>query len=217
MNNKRSITFLMLLIAPCFFGCGGSKKEHDKTGAQASPLSLHAGDENYVAIDTSESLVKWKGAMLIGSNSHTGFVYIKRGELMVENGQLIGGTVEVDMSTIEDERHGRNNNLVNHLKNADFFDVEKFPFTTVSIIKVASINELEKEITANLTIKGITHPVAFPAKVTISNTFIEASGKLTIDRTKWGVHYKSGKFYALLADQTMSDDIEFDVKLLAKK
>jgi hypothetical protein len=43
------------------------------------------------------------------------------------------------------------------------------------------------------------------------------NSKLVIDRTKWGIRYKSGKFYDLLADQTMSDSIVFHIKIVAKK
>lgn len=65
--------------------------------------------------------------MQIGLNSHTGYIYISKGELMIENGQLMGGTVEVDLNTLEDDKHGRDNILFNHLKDPDFFDVENSP------------------------------------------------------------------------------------------
>jgi hypothetical protein len=45
---------------------------------------------------------------------------------------------------------------------------------------------------------------------------VEANGKLVIDRTKWNVRYKSGKFNDNLANQTMSDSIEFHMKIIAK-
>lgn len=48
----------------------------------------------------------WKGASLIGKNSHAGYIYISKGELMIEKDQLMGGTVEIDMNTIEDETMG---------------------------------------------------------------------------------------------------------------
>ena len=88
---------------------------------------------------------------------------------MIDNGQLVGGTVEVDMSTIEGDDHRSDNNLIKHLKDADFFDVKKFPFSTIAISRVASINVEDNEITGDLTIKGITHPVSFPAKVAIKD------------------------------------------------
>ena len=217
MNNKPSINHLILIIAPFFFACDGPVKEENKINAPAASLSLHAGNAKYVEIDTKESVVTWKGSMLFGSNSHKGYVYISKGELMIEDGQLMGGTVEVDMNTIEDEKHGRDNGLVKHLKDPDFFDVQKFPFSTFAITRVASINAKDKEITGNLTIKGITHPVTFPTKMEVTDSTIKANGRLVIDRTKWGVRYKSGKFFDNLADETIADSIEFNIKIVAKK
>ncbi|MBA0883472.1 YceI family protein [Flavobacterium undicola] len=217
MNNKLSITYLILIISSLFFGCRGPVKEENKNNAFAGYLSLHFGNEKYFIIDTKESVVTWKGSMLIGPNSHTGYVYISKGELMIENGQLVGGTAEVDMNTIEDENHGRDNGLINHLKDPDFFDVKKFPISTIAITKVASINGENKKVTGNLTIKGITHPVTFPAKIEVKDGIVKMNAKLIIDRTKWDVRYNSGKFYDNLADETISDSIEFHIKIVAKK
>jgi polyisoprenoid-binding protein YceI len=129
----------------------------------------------------------------------------------------MGGTVEVDMNTIEDKDLGADNKLVNHLKDPDFFDVRKFPFSTIIITKVASINGVHKIVTGNLTIKGITRPVTFPAKIEVKSGMVKANGKLSIDRSKWDVRYKSKKFYDILANQTISDSIEFHMKIVAKK
>ena len=213
MKNKLTI----LIIIPFFFGCRGPVKEENKNNAPASSLSLNSGDENYVAIDTKQSTVTWKGSNLIGSNSHTGYVHISKGELLIENGQLMGGIAEVDMNTIEDENHGRDNDLVNHLKDTDFFDVKKFPVSTIVLTSATSINSENKKIAGNLTIKGITNPVTFPAKIEVRDGIVKMNGKLAIDRTKWNVRYKSGKFYDLLADQTISDSIQFNIKIVAKK
>lgn len=215
MNNKLLIPYLILIIAPFFLGCRGPVKEANKNNASANSISLHVGDEKYIKIDTKESVVTWKGSSVEGA--HTGYVYISKGELMIENGQLVGGTVEVDMSTIEGDDHRSDNNLIKHLKDPDFFDVKKFPFSTIAITRVASINAEDNEITGNLTIKGITHPVSFPAKVEVKDGIVKANGKLVIDRTKWDVRYNSGKFYDNLADKTIADSIEFQIKIVARK
>lgn len=216
MNNKLSITYLILIIAPLFNGCG-NEKEGNKNNASASSLSLHVGNEKYFMIDTKESVVTWKGSSLNGLNTQTGYIYISKGELMIENGQLMGGIIEVDMNTIEDKNHGTDNNLVNHLKDPDFFEVIKFPFSTIAITKVVSINDENKNITGNLTIKGITHSVTFPAQIEVKDGIVKANAKLVIDRTKWDVRYKSAKFYDNLANQTMSDSIEYHIKIVAQK
>jgi polyisoprenoid-binding protein YceI len=212
MNTRTLITYLILIITPFFFGCGEPVKEENKNNSQASSLSLHVGDEKYVVIDTKESVVAWKG-----SNRTAGYVYVSKGELMIENGQLMGGTVEVDMNTIENKSHKSDNNFINHLKDPDFFDVKKFPFSTIAITKAESINGENINVTGNLTIKGITHPVTFPAEIEVKGAIVNATGKLIIDRTLWGVRYKSGKFFDNLKDQAIADSIEFNIKIVAKK
>ncbi|TDO23786.1 YceI family protein [Pedobacter duraquae] len=216
-NQKLSICSLILFIAILASSCREPQKKENKNVAQASTLSLHTGDERYLMIDSKESVIKWKGSSLNGLNAQAGYIYLSKGELRIENGQLVGGTVEVDMNTIEDKNHGRDNKLVNHLKDPDFFEVKRFPFSTISITRVNSVNSDHKQVTANLTIKGITKPVAFQTKTEITDETIKANAKLVIDRTKWDVRYKSAKFYANLANQTMSDSIEFDIQIVAKK
>jgi polyisoprenoid-binding protein YceI len=215
MNNKLSITFLALISA-FLLSCHGPEKQENNP-APVNALSFHPGDEKYAVVNTKESVVTWKGSMLMGANSHTGYVYVSKGELLIEKDQVKGGIVEVDMNTIEDDNHQSDNNLIKHLKDPDFFDVKKFPFSTIAITNVASINEANKNITGDLTIKGITHPVSFPAQLEMKDGVVKANGRLVIDRTAWDVRYKSRKFYALLADQTMSDSIEFRIRIVAKK
>lgn len=217
MNSKLSMPFLILIIAPFFFACRGPVTAENTGNAPVNPVS--AGNAAVVKynVDTKESVVTWKGSMLLGSNAHKGYIYISKGELLIGNGQFVGATVEVDMNTIEDENHRADNNLIDHLKNPDFFDVKKFPVSTITTTGVESTGWEDKKVTGNLTIKGITKPVSFPAKIEVRDGIVNANGRLVIDRTKWDVRYKSGKFYDLLADQTMSDSIEFRIKIVAKK
>ena len=104
----------------------------------------------------------------MGTNHHTGYVHISKGALMIQNGALTGGRAEIDMNTIEDENHGRNNGLVRHLKNPDFFEVNRFPVSTIEITRVEPGNDDDIKVTGNLTIKGVTHAVTFPASSSTS-------------------------------------------------
>ncbi|MEO7978283.1 YceI family protein [Flavobacterium sp.] len=216
MNNKTLIPYLILIIAPFILGCPGPVKEENKNHASANSLSLDAGNEKY-GIKTKESVVTWKGGNLMGSNNHVGYVYISKGELIIEKDHLMGGTAEVDMNTIEDENHERDNGLINHLKDPDFFDVKNVPFSTIVLTKAVSINAENWKVAGNLTIKGITNQITFPARIKVNDGIVKLNGRLVIDRTQWDIRYKSGKFYDLLADQTISDSIEFYIKIVAKK
>lgn len=169
-------------------------------------------------VDTKESVVTWKGSMAFaGQGEHVGYVSISAGDLTVERGQLISGKVEIDMNTIADKVHGSKNGLVDHLKDADFFDVKKYPFSTFAITGVTPTTGRNVTVTGNLTIKGITHEVSFPATTVVNGNVFNAIGKMTIDRTKWDVRYKSGKFFSDLADEAIADDIEFEMTIVAKK
>lgn len=218
MKNKISTTHIIILaIAPLLFGCRGSVKEENNNNALAVSVSPGYGAHETNSIDTKESIVKWKGSNVAGTNSHTGYISISKGALHVENGQLVGGTAEVAMNTIEDENHDRDNMLVTHLKGTDFFDVERFPVSTIVLTKAVSTSGENKKVTGNLTIKGITHPVTFPARIEVKGGVVKMDGKLVIDRTLWDVRYKSGKFFDNLADGAISDSIAFDIKIVAKK
>ena len=215
MNNKLSITYLILIIAPLCFGCGPVAEE-DKNNASASSVSL---GQKYI-IDTKESVITWKGSTVYSfDEGNIGYVHISNGKLVIEKNKLVGGTVEIDMNTIEYKDKTDTNTPVKHLKSPDFFDVEKFPVSTFAITKVESVNVRSNtiKVSGNLTIKGVTNPVTFPAQITINHGIVNANGKITIDRTQWGIRYRSGKFYDNLADNAVSDDIEIRMKIVAKK
>ncbi len=78
-------------------------------------------------IQKDMSSVKWNGKKVSGE--HYGAIAIKNGELVIENGKVVGGTFVIDMTTItnEDLSGEWNDKLVGHLKSDDFFSVENYP------------------------------------------------------------------------------------------
>ena len=211
MNNKILLPFLILTIAPLFFGCDGTAANENNTSAS----SLSPGQK--YTIDTKESVITWTGSMVLASEEHIGYVHISKGELMIEKGQLVGGTAEIDMNTIEYKDKTNKNTPINHLKSPDYFDIEKFPISTIAITRVTSVNDKTLKVTGNLVIKGVARSVTFPANMEVENGIAKANGKLTIDRTDWGIRYRSGKFFDIVADQIVSDSIEFNIKIVAKQ
>ncbi len=67
-----------------------------------------------------------------------------------------------------------------HLKNADFFDVEKFPVMTFKSTGIKVTGEKTGEITGDLTIKGVTKPV------TLQTTFKKTEKHPMMDRMETG-------------------------------
>lgn len=207
---KSFMPYQILMIAALFCAFRGPAAKENK-------FLEHAANGKYV-IDNKGSVVKWKCSMVFADKGgHDGYISPSKGELIIEKGQLIGGRVEIDMTSITDDSHRSDNNLIDHLKSPDFFDVQKFPSSTFAITHVAPANDDSVKVTGNLTIRNITHEVIFPAKLEVKGRAMTANGKLTIDRTQWDVRYRSGKFFADLADGAISDNIEFDIRLIALK
>jgi hypothetical protein len=72
MKDKLSITYLILIIAPLFFGCGGPAKEENKNNASASFVCL---EQEYI-IDTKETVLTWEGSMVFDfGEKNIGYVY----------------------------------------------------------------------------------------------------------------------------------------------
>lgn len=176
--------------------------------------------ENF-SVDTANSSVQWLAKKVTGQ--HNGTVKLKSGSLVMNHGTPVGGNFELDMTSITctditDEK--KNNDLINHLKSDDFFSVAKFPSATLAISRImpiqnAKAGENNFELWGNLTIKGITQQVQFPALFTGSHQQVKASAKITIDRTKWNISYKSGTVFPELVDKAIADNVEFEVSIMA--
>jgi ligand-binding sensor domain-containing protein len=174
-------------------------------------------DELY-KIDIKQSRITWKGSMKISpEEKHIGYIYISKGDLWDEQNQLVGGEVDIDMNSMEYADKKEKNTPIFHLKSEDYFNVKKNPTAAIVLTKVDKVNDTSFNITANLTIKGVTNEVKFPATITIANGILNASAQFSINRTKWGITYRSEKLYEKIADYTVSNEIEFVLKIVAKK
>ncbi len=162
--------------------------------------------------------IHWWGYKVAKSeaSSHDGTVKVKSGDLVMKGNQLVGGTVVLDMNSINstDLTGEYQQKLNGHLKNGDFFEVEKFPTATFKITGVKKNNDkiYNSIVTGNLTVKGKTNTVSFPAKISYSKGVVSlVSNKFTIDRQKFDVAYKS-----TMQDVFVKDDIDMLVKVTAK-
>ena len=164
-----------------------------------------------VRVNAENSTIKWIGSKV--ASSHEGTVNIQRGVLMIDHGTLVGGRFSIDMTSINNtdiESEEYRAKLNGHLKNKDFFNVEQFPLATIIITKAVKGDGNSYKILADLTIKGITHPVTFPANVAIDGLNFLATAKIKIDRTKWEIKYNSGNFFKDLGDKIILDEIVFE-------
>ena len=174
---------------------------------------------NY-SVNVEESKVTWVGKKI--TYDHKGTIKISSGSLDVSGNNLVGGSFTIDMNSIANldlEDSEKNAKLIGHLKSADFFNVSEFP-TASMVITSVKMNKAEGsnyEVMGDLTIKGITKPVTFPAMVVIDNDIVSAKATVVFDRSEYDVRYGSGSFFDDLGDKVIYDDIELGIELVANK
>jgi polyisoprenoid-binding protein YceI len=75
-----------------------------------------------------------------------------------------------------------------HLRSADFFDVERFPVISVVITAVHPTEGKAAELRASFTVNGVTAPLTVPVTVTeAGDGSIQISGETKIDRSQFDI------------------------------
>lgn len=168
-------------------------------------------------VDNGATNVVWTGKKVGGK--HYGKIKVAQGTISAKGANIVGGSITIDMNSmtcddIADAEY--NGKLIGHLKNEDFFNTQSFPEAKLDITKVTTHGKGPATIAGNLTIKGITLPITFSAKIGNNGNQITASGKLVFDRTKYDVKYGSTLFGAA-ADKAIENNVTLDITLIANK
>ena len=160
----------------------------------------------------AESNVDWVGKKVTGA--HNGTIDVKEGEVILNDGKLESGTFIIDTTSIKilDVTDPETNaQFWGHLASDDFFSLDKYPEATLNITSVSG-----KHVNGDLTIKGTTHPVDFDIELQLNGEVLTATGKIIIDRTKYGMKFRSANYFKNLGDNLIYNDFELNVSLTAK-
>lgn len=212
--NFLSLAIISILMAAC-------DKQKDGTDAEVSEAKAVEdvnGAEIY-SVDTSGSTITWIGSKPTGK--HSGSIPLKDGSIAVDSNKVVGGKLVININEITNEDLAGDAEmqlkLVNHLKSPDFFDAENYPTAEFVITKVQPYSKedsvkVKKEydsqykpasatehmvsspthkVTGNLTMRGKTLSVSFPANIKIQDNKVLAKAKFNIDRTLWGLQYNN--------------------------
>ena len=218
METKTIVFALFASVA--LVGCNNAPQgEKAQTGEAIEATSENGANATVYQVDPVTSVIHWEGARLVG-DKHVGTIRLSEGKLEVSNGQLVGGTFALDMNSISDDdlEGAKKAKLETHLKSGDFFEVETYPvgtFELVSAEPVADNPEATHNLTGNLTLKGITKSITFPAKVNITEESLEATTPaFVIDRTQWNVMFQAG-LLGTAKDKIIKDEIALRIDLKA--
>lgn len=148
-----------------------------------------------------------------------------RGDFAVLNGSLAfdpanpaASSVEatIDVASIDTRVEDRNN----HLRSADFFDVENYPTMTFKSTKVEVTGDNTGVVTGELTIRDVTKEVSFTVDYfgEIASPFgdqrVGFSGTATINREDWGLTWNQS---LETGGVLVSKDVKITVELQAVK
>lgn len=154
---------------------------------------------------TDKTDLQWIGRKIGGE--HTGTVGLKSGSFTVKNDLITSGTFVIDMTTIA-VTDSDSKKLLNHIKGPDFFNVDKYKESKLVITGSTKSGEDMLNVTANLTILDKTNPITFSAhQIGKTEHFLLYSSTIKIDRTKWGIVYRSSA-----VEDAFIDDV-FDLKI----
>ncbi len=140
-------------------------------------------------LDAEKSTIEFVGSKTDGK--HTGgfkkfSVNAKADHDNPEKSEIV---IEIETDSI----YSDDNNLTQHLKNPDFFNVRKFPTIKFQSKKIALVGEDGAEITGVLTMLDKDVEVTIPVKVQMTEDTLTMKTEFKIDRTKWGMNYGQGK------------------------
>ncbi len=204
----------------------------DAQSGDAADISSDSGNAYSISID--QSVVGWTGTKVVGMGSHSGTFGIAEGSLTVNEGALVGGSITLDLNNIvctdtaswmTEELKGK---LVGHLKDTSFLFVAEHPTAVFEIASVEALATADEagnshSVTGNLTLRGETRSISFPALIVVSEAGIKVSGVATINRLDWGINYDkenlslSEKLKAKLQNGIVGENVEISFTLTAAK
>ena len=215
------MSIVSLVIAPHIAEGGGhgAAASHGPESAVTMPIETALegngiADGSY-ALNAESGTLRWVGKKVGGE--HYGDIQIESGSVVVKDGIIQEGEIFMDMNSIKvtDIKDAEENqDLVGHLKASDFFDVAQFPKARLHISKGMMDDDGEQVLVGEFTIKDVTESMKFDVEVRPTAEGFGITSAFAIDRTKFGIKYKSKTFEAVL-DKFIYDNFDLKFQLTA--
>lgn len=133
----------------------------------------------------ARSSVRFKNKTFWGLATVTGeFADVRGAGQIGANGEVTGG-LDIQAASLKTGNRKRDE----HLRSADFFDVEKHPEIRVEVTALTSTGVNTADVQATLTVRGTTEPLPLSAAIDrLGDGTVHVRTQATIDRTKLGVN-----------------------------
>lgn len=217
--------FSLIIIAASIFVAACEDPAANKTKAVVSNSSSSANTQvpsnantaapvaakgDALPITSENSKVEFTGSKVTGKHEGGFKQFTGTIDLVNAKAEESSVSVDIDMTSVFSDTDG----LTDHLKTGDFFEVSKFPKASFKSTKIAAATGADSyTVIGDLTLRGVTKSVSFPATIKVSDTDVTVKTDFSINRKDFGIVY-AGK-----ADDLIRDDvvIKLDLKTPRKK
>ena len=199
----------LIALAACDDPAKGKTKAVTTEATAEAKQAASAAAVQY-GFDQSNSKVEWVGSKVTAKHEGSFKTFSGTVSLIDQAPEKSSVTVEIETDSIDTPDGDR---LLGHLKSGDFFDVEKFPKATFASTEVKKGGDkgASHTITGNLTLRGVTKGISFPATVKTSGTGVDVDAEFAINRKDFGIVY-AGK-----ADDLIRDDVVIKLTIRSQK
>ncbi len=178
-------------------------------------------DENLsYQVNEATSVVLWKGST--SATFNTGSFQVTSSELSTKNNVIRKGKFVIPIVSIKNFNlpDAVKNDLLDHLKSADFFNMAIHPNASFNLTRSTSyigngteaISGANQYFSGEFTMIGKTLPVSFPARVEFLEDSLKLEATFKLDRTRWGMTYASDP---ALGDHYINKEVEIHLKIQA--
>ena len=165
------------------------------------------------AQNTDDQQLTWKGEAAVGGYSPEGTLDIISAKITYTSEQIESLEIVVDMKSLQQE----NKQLEGHLKEKDFFHVNKYPKALFVLNEPATITNGKAKLKGTFTIKSTSLKEVICATVQLNKTGMVISFEQVMDRTQYGITYNSPSVFEKIKENAIADDFLLKGTLIFKR
>jgi polyisoprenoid-binding protein YceI len=202
--NRLMTVIALLALAAALSACANPAADAAKAvtsdaPAQPIPRAINAAVEK-LPVTGENSRIEFVGSKVTGSEGGRFEKFSGTVHLLDARPEQSSVEIAIDMNSVATDSNG----LAEHLKNADFFDAQKFPKATFAStdIKPGGEKDATHTVTGNLDLHGITKAITFPATIKVDSAAATLDAVFSINRKDFGILY-AGRTDDLIRDEVL--------------
>ena len=202
-----------MVVVAMVAGCTPGENEAPVNKANPGKVAKSAGAagespssaSGTLSLSPQNTTIGFVGEKLVGS--HQGKFTNFSGSVSFRDGDPLTAVinVKIDMSSVKTDEE----KLDGHLKSPDFFDVARYPdgmFVSTGVT-AGGKGDVTHTVQGNLTLHGVTRPVAIPARIEVGEKTVSVKAEFSINRQDFGISYPG------MPDNLIKDDVKIILKI----